>query len=241
MAELDPAARVCPRCGAAADDHRFCPDCGLNLGAESQLPTRAEWEDSQAEKGPDAAVPAAPPASPLETPGEAEAVPPRAGGLAGLWSRAPRDAKIGAVIGLLAVVALVIILATSGGDSSNESSRGNEAGAPRGYVGPPPEERCTRLWNSDANSQYRDTAKSIVSLGQQDTSNGYAAVGFAVDYPDKCLITIVNSATGAGFQFLEGGYGNEPFSIHQTNTSALPDSAKQWNATIESDGTLALG
>lgn len=45
MAEsADGQERVCPRCGSVAGDQRFCASCGLNLGSQSELPTRAEWD-----------------------------------------------------------------------------------------------------------------------------------------------------------------------------------------------------
>jgi hypothetical protein len=50
------AERVCPRCGASAADHRFCRSCGLNLGAFSEIPTRAEWEGKPAASDAPAAV-----------------------------------------------------------------------------------------------------------------------------------------------------------------------------------------
>ena len=39
---------VCPQCGASATSSpRFCSDCGLDLGSQYALPTRAEWETRQ--------------------------------------------------------------------------------------------------------------------------------------------------------------------------------------------------
>lgn len=45
MSELD--ERVCPRCGQLAAEQRFCKSCGLNLAAQSEVPTRSEWEAAQ--------------------------------------------------------------------------------------------------------------------------------------------------------------------------------------------------
>jgi hypothetical protein len=44
----DLSERVCPRCGEPASERRFCGTCGLNLAEQSEVPTRAEWEASQA-------------------------------------------------------------------------------------------------------------------------------------------------------------------------------------------------
>jgi RsiW-degrading membrane proteinase PrsW (M82 family) len=57
--------RVCPRCGDAAGEHRYCQTCGLNLRQQAGLPTRAEWEHRQGVAAepttpPDAAVPERP-------------------------------------------------------------------------------------------------------------------------------------------------------------------------------------
>jgi hypothetical protein len=35
--------RVCCRCGTPADDNAFCPTCGLNLRAQPELPSAAEY------------------------------------------------------------------------------------------------------------------------------------------------------------------------------------------------------
>jgi uncharacterized RDD family membrane protein YckC len=39
----DLAARVCPRCGDEAGEHRFCQSCGLNLAEQTELPTAEEY------------------------------------------------------------------------------------------------------------------------------------------------------------------------------------------------------
>jgi hypothetical protein len=36
--------RVCPRCGEPVRQSRFCATCGLNIAAQLEIPTRAEWE-----------------------------------------------------------------------------------------------------------------------------------------------------------------------------------------------------
>src|SRR5271167_814384 len=43
----DPTTKVCPRCGEDAREQRFCGGCGLNLSAQHEIPTRAEWEATQ--------------------------------------------------------------------------------------------------------------------------------------------------------------------------------------------------
>jgi hypothetical protein len=43
----EPGLRVCSRCGEPAEAQRFCASCGLNLAAQPELPTRAEWESQR--------------------------------------------------------------------------------------------------------------------------------------------------------------------------------------------------
>jgi hypothetical protein len=45
---IQPGIRVCPRCGASAAEHDFCPKCGFHLAAQTELPTRREWEEWKA-------------------------------------------------------------------------------------------------------------------------------------------------------------------------------------------------
>lgn len=44
----DASTRVCPRCGEAAGETRYCGTCGLNILDESEIPTREAWETTQA-------------------------------------------------------------------------------------------------------------------------------------------------------------------------------------------------
>src|SRR2546426_3157436 len=41
------AELVCPRCGTAAGQTRYCGSCGLNLLEEDELPTAEEWRGRQ--------------------------------------------------------------------------------------------------------------------------------------------------------------------------------------------------
>lgn len=45
---IDPATRVCPRCGSPADRHEYCQTCGLHLFEQPELPTRAAWAEGGA-------------------------------------------------------------------------------------------------------------------------------------------------------------------------------------------------
>lgn len=56
--------RVCPRCGQATVEHTFCPQCGLNLSAQAEVPTRSEWEARQSTPPRGAEQASVPPDSP---------------------------------------------------------------------------------------------------------------------------------------------------------------------------------
>jgi len=58
-----PTERVCPRCGEPAGTQRFCRSCGLNLIAQREIPTRAEWGAASG--------------TPVSSPGVIDAVPGR--------------------------------------------------------------------------------------------------------------------------------------------------------------------
>ena len=57
MAESDD--RVCPRCGVRASGDVFCTECGFDLKAHGELPTRAEWLASRDEGSAEAETPSA--------------------------------------------------------------------------------------------------------------------------------------------------------------------------------------
>lgn len=69
---------------------------------------------------------------------------------------------------------------------------------------------------------------------------GYASIGFAADYRDKCQITVSFPNAESFYQFLEANSGSPmgAFSHSGGQGGDAPDSAKDWNATINTDGTL---
>lgn len=106
MTDLD--ARVCPRCGDEAEQSEYCGTCGLHLFAQSELPTRKEWEASRHGQAPGQAslgrASSAP--SPDWLRRTARAYTPRRALLAGLVS--------------LAVIALVVAVLVGGEDKSGD-------------------------------------------------------------------------------------------------------------------------
>ena len=88
-------ARVCSRCGDPAGEDDYCQTCGLNLAEQRELPTRGEWERKKR--------------PPVRSSSGISLSAVRQ------WAvQLPRKAKFVLVGGLLAIVILIVILATSG-------------------------------------------------------------------------------------------------------------------------------
>jgi hypothetical protein len=51
---MEAEARVCPFCGSPPGVGMFCEACGRNLRAVERLPTRAEWEAGEEQRGSEA-------------------------------------------------------------------------------------------------------------------------------------------------------------------------------------------
>lgn len=117
--------RVCPRCGEPAENHRFCPSCGLNLAEQPEAPTRSEWEgraaatsaeESHQETG-------------RETAGTAGGEP--ANGPSG--RRIAHKGLIAGAMGIVvAIVVVVVVLASGGGGDrgGGETNRSHESVSP---------------------------------------------------------------------------------------------------------------
>jgi hypothetical protein len=136
-----------------------------------------------------------------------------------------------------AVIAAALVIVISAGNS-NASAAHDDHVAIRQPAGPPPEQRCVDLWNSEANTVGHQLVGPQVRFGDV-----YVAVGFAADYPDKCLVTAAFPRTNGSMQFIEAGgpRTSEPYTMMQSGSANnLPASAKDWNATITEDGQLTL-
>lgn len=219
--------RVCPRCGSDAGQDEYCQTCGLHLLDQKELPTRDGWNAMQATASAQGSVV-----------DRARALAGRAGD----WFMGldPLRRVVAGIAGAVAVAGIALGASQLGADSDDLPSGpykgprfGPGAGA-TGQQGPLPEQRCVDSWNS-ANT---NRGKSIF-----ENKEAYAAVGFSVDFPDQCLVTIAvpeYGVGGVGFQLQEtrpgewrglGGGGLETF----------PASAKQWNATRLPSGELVIG
>jgi hypothetical protein len=109
----------------------------------------------------------------------------------------------------------------------------------------PPEERCVELWNGSANDGL---SASVVGPYARNAGDVYVSVGFAADFPDRCLITVGVPSADRAIQYIEGGVGfpESPYGVANVgegvdSVSQLPPSAKQWNAHALSDGSIEPG
>lgn len=70
----------------------------------------------------------------------------------------------------------------------------------------------------------------------------FVHVGWAVDYPDTVLVTVVKPALNTAFQFLVPGTVENEWDISMTQAvpSRLPESVKRWNAALTMEGYVVL-
>ncbi len=139
------------------------------------------------------------------------------------------------VVGLIALVAAIAGISAMTGDDNTSadadvsvSDNGDEIAALQ---------TCVDRWNSEDNR-----IKSVGAM--RGVGEGYVSIGFAEDFPDKCLITVAYPTVDRSLQFIEAGEGSVsgPYGMPQQGTLAsLPESTKQWNAQIDPTGTVKLG
>jgi hypothetical protein len=122
--------RVCPCCGEAAGDHRFCSACGLNLGDLTELPARREWEEAQSQ----APEPATPPTTQLASAADIGRGDPSAG--------QPRTREPASGQGLSAPLASD----TRRTDSIRRDPVSGSPSTPAGRIGGPAAGRSLRTW-----------------------------------------------------------------------------------------------
>lgn len=223
-ANIVPTGLVCPRCGSPTTGAEYCGTCGLHLTDEDELPTRERWEQLRVER---ATGPVRPPASGAAPLGER-------------WASRSRNARIG-ILGaaIAAIAAIVLIVSLSGGGSDEEPSLA--ADAPFSEPEPLPEERCVERWNgTDETFTGKSSAARFAQRGEV-----VATVGFSRDFPDRCQIVIAAPDLGTGlvqvYRESSGDYGGPFQLLTGGSVTSLPDSAKQWNARVSSDGDITLG
>ena len=152
------------------------------------------------------------------------------------------------------VLVVVVVVAGVVGSEGNDPSGAGGSSAD-GSSAAAAEQRCVDLWNEDTDRAEgsRDSPGELVkgpfitAGGDGSPSDVYVAVGSAADFPDKCLITFAQSQRDLAWQFLETGSTEEPTLGHwgypktlDGGVSALPDSAKDFNAGVDQDGRISL-
>lgn len=147
--------------------------------------------------------------------------------------RSGGNRRLGPVAGLIGVLALLGIVGLV--SLSNSGSRDEEplAENPPATAAEAPEQGCIDKWNASSSDR---------NFGRQWLGGDklYAAVGFSADFPDRCLVTLASPDMGGQATQIQEANG---MWVWEGNSSpeSVPESAKQWNATREPDGTLTPG
>jgi len=96
---------------------------------------------------------------------------------------------------------------------------------------------AARVFNS---SNYGPT--TIKYMVQADIGTVYASIGRAADYPDQALVTAVLPNNSWAMQWLFSPYDSSGNVLpREVDFQTLPQSVKNWNATVLDDGTLVVG
>jgi hypothetical protein len=137
-------------------------------------------------------------------------------------------------VGVLALIVLVALFSTGTQDPSSEGVGSDDPSAETSSSDAP-ELRCIERWNASPDDRNPGRIWSN-DLDQVP----YAAVGFSADFPDRCLVTLGLPDQYAAVQFEESSDGSWRW-VGGGMPQELPESAKQWNARRERDGTLVPG
>lgn len=103
---------------------------------------------------------------------------------------------------------------------------------------------CVDRWNSSSNEQIRE----MLSIAVQLSGSSYVNVGWAADYPDRCLITVSIPERQAAQQYLQNPDSDEesgPLSTDYSfprsiDPSTLDASLTEWNASADAEGFVSL-
>jgi hypothetical protein len=141
------------------------------------------------------------------------------------------------------LVALVALAFVGCGQETKEARLGDTQDAKTSKA--PEEQRCVKLWNADTRKNNLPGGYLDVAKGVGTAEDLYVSVGFADDFPDKCLVTVVGSASRTALQVTETsekgpaglGHWNYPVS---GSSSDVPESVKDFNATVNDRGMITL-
>jgi len=228
---------TCARCDAEiAETAKFCSACGAPVApdaAATETDPTSEPLTASVQVGPEPEAAVRPKVEPPD------GSPVANSATSGPWWKLGRPAASAAVgVGLIVLVAVVVAVAGGGdGDSSGGAADG-VAEADLVAAERAGNERCAELWNSTENQTWKGLAGT-----QSNTGDAYVSVGFAADYPDKCLITVSIPAIRTARQFMESGgdIGAGPFGMPvDADPNSLDPSLTNWNASIDEEGTITL-
>ena len=147
------------------------------------------------------------------------------------WERSPLTLILLGAVVLITVVGLVSRV----GDGPRVSREATASGTATPPVSSADARRaCIDSWNHPANDDEFPSA-----LGQQQGESLYVSIGPSADFPDRCLLTVA-APDGLALQFhgdLSGNWGG----MGSTRVETLDETTKDWNASAQPDGSLAVG
>ena len=211
---------VCPRCGTAAEEHQVCLKCDLDLGEQSELPTREAWEHQ---------VLAA-----LEAFGS-ESTPSRVRWLL------PFLAAVALLVGAGWLVTTQGEDQPAGPDQASGADRGDSLGGAALSLS---ERRCVGDWNGWIAGTSRATTGPARVAGEQDWIGRvsiYKGGSTPELNPGDCVITLVDGSSGAAsiFASLQGNYANVSRTAPPLEVKKLERAAQRHpNVAIDASGYL---
>jgi hypothetical protein len=103
---------------------------------------------------------------------------------------------------------------------------------------PDPRTACIRSWNSL--NQNRQEIAGLATVGQTSANpTAYVNVAYSELFPDRCLITVANSATLYAQQYMQDTGGGWTLAPDWTGQATqLGSSVTDWNAKMGRDGII---
>lgn len=149
--------------------------------------------------------------------------------------------RMALAIAALVVLALVVAVVANRDEPSPTQSTVSADDLPDPV--PAPEQQCVDLWNDPSNTSVRELWAPLLTNG---ATVDYVSVGWAANYPDRCLITVSNPDRRTAMQFLEKGgtsdtdYPPGNYDRSSIDPNQLDPSLTGWNASMNPDGSIEL-
>lgn len=147
----------------------------------------------------------------------------------------PSSRRVLLIIGCAIAAIAAVIAANAGTSDDNTSSDAVPADTQNDTL-----TQCVTSWNT-ANENKVTIAG--IALAGQNTPDPHADVHVDLSslFPDKCLITVANSATLTAQQYLQESGGTWGFAPAWTGSATqLDSSVTAWNAEMSQDGNIHL-